>query len=424
MTYILTNRQFLDEADLLGDTVAVLATPGKLVAQGTPVELKSSLGSGYAVMVTFGDGASATHIDQSAHALLESIKGVSPLCQMTYIPTGVSYQLGTKDPRIVQAALREIEAAGQIAAVQDVDVQGATLEGVFLDLMAKSVANAESDTEKTSAVEKDIVEADLPVLAPRPSTPVISKAPLTLNLASGRPLSFLQQTLTIFYKRVLIARRAWLTPVLALVVAILGACIPLSFVRKDTSSCARSFANSYPQPVFLPLSFWEYTLNKNVPFEFSDDTNNSPSGILEYPPGVLNTLGSSVENVSTVDFQSLSSLSDAVKTNYRNLTFGGISFDFGSNQNVSQSSATFAWQASADTAGLVALNLVDNILYNRALNVTDRAKQTPTFITASYASFPYPTIANLVALKWVAFFGLAMVSSSNSLVMRADADKK
>ena len=45
--------QFLDEADLLADNIAVLAAPGKLVANGTPVTLKTSLGEGYSVQVKF-----------------------------------------------------------------------------------------------------------------------------------------------------------------------------------------------------------------------------------------------------------------------------------------------------------------------------------------------------------------------------------
>ena len=45
--------QFLDEADLLGDHVAILAPPGKLVASDHPVALKARLGGGYSVHVSF-----------------------------------------------------------------------------------------------------------------------------------------------------------------------------------------------------------------------------------------------------------------------------------------------------------------------------------------------------------------------------------
>ena len=37
----------------MADTIAVLAAPGKLVAQGTPVSLKSQLGHGYTIDVAF-----------------------------------------------------------------------------------------------------------------------------------------------------------------------------------------------------------------------------------------------------------------------------------------------------------------------------------------------------------------------------------
>ena len=36
--------QFLDEADLLADHIAILAAPGKLIASGSPVSLKRDLG--------------------------------------------------------------------------------------------------------------------------------------------------------------------------------------------------------------------------------------------------------------------------------------------------------------------------------------------------------------------------------------------
>ena len=46
-------QQFLDEADLLADHIAILAAPGKVIASGTSVALKRDLGECYLIEVTF-----------------------------------------------------------------------------------------------------------------------------------------------------------------------------------------------------------------------------------------------------------------------------------------------------------------------------------------------------------------------------------
>ena len=71
----------------------------------------------------------------------------------------------------------------------------------------------------------------------------------------------------------------------------------------------------------------------------------------------------------------------------------------------------FAWEATPPgLTGLVMLNLVSNLLYNTALNSTSRAAASPSIILANYQMFPGIAAGTLVALKWVAFFGAAMVS--------------
>ena len=74
--------QFLDEADLLADTIAVLAAPGKLVAHGTPVSLKSSLGEGYTVNVSFNvhpqEKSSSAHQGELLGRIQVNPEGVDP----------------------------------------------------------------------------------------------------------------------------------------------------------------------------------------------------------------------------------------------------------------------------------------------------------------------------------------------------------
>jgi hypothetical protein len=93
-----------------------------------------------------------------------------------------------------------------------------------------------------------------------------------------------------------------------------------------------------------------------------------------------------------------------VQRNYLNLSFGGISID------TQTGNSLFAWQASPPgLIGPTMMNLVTNILYNRALNASGDTAGTPSIIFAHYASFPRIAGGTLVDLKWVAFFGAAMV---------------
>jgi hypothetical protein len=55
------------------------------------------------------------------------------------------------------------------------------------------------------------------------------------------------------------------------------------------------------------------------------------------------------------------------------------------------------------------MNLVTNILYNRALNQSGNIASTLNLIYANYTAFPHLAAGTLVDLKWVAFFGAAMV---------------
>lgn len=55
------------------------------------------------------------------------------------------------------------------------------------------------------------------------------------------------------------------------------------------------------------------------------------------------------------------------------------------------------------------LNLASNLLYNTALNATGKTPPVPSLILANYQTFPGIAAGTLVALKWVAFFGAAMV---------------
>jgi ATP-binding cassette subfamily A (ABC1) protein 3 len=231
---IVFTTHFLDEADLLADDIAILAAPGKLVAEGTPVALKLDLGQGYSVQVTFDfSNFSEKDFPHPPSEILHRIRQVSPHCSMSLSSPGqASYHLRSKDPVVVTKILQLLDIASY-------DVLGTSIEDIFLDLMARETPRASFDgAEETS---DSVSEPILPDLSDYPSAP--GKA--VLKLTDGRPRSPFSQTLTIFYKRALIARRSWMVPLLVVLVSVCGACIPIVFfLSGQPATCIKTFDNT------------------------------------------------------------------------------------------------------------------------------------------------------------------------------------
>jgi hypothetical protein len=218
-----------------------------------------------------------------------------------------------------------------------------------------------------------------------------------LDLTSGRRKSPLAQSLTIFYKRCLITRRSWFSSLLTVVVAIAGACVPLFFISSRAETCTTRFKRTINNPLYLGDSQYSSVLNTQFP----------GGDALFSPPGLASTLGVSAAALHITPITDNNTFISTVQQNYRNLSLGGVSIDMNTGNTL------FAWEGTSP--GLTAptlLNFASNVLYNRALNASGRAANQPSIITANYQSFPAVSAGTLSALKWVAFFGLTMVSPS------------
>lgn len=361
----------MDEADLLADHIAILAAPGKLVAYGSPVALKRDLGEGYTVQVTFGlqvDGEKGGVSPRSE--LLETIRAIAPQAHYSGpSPQQICYHLKTRNAIVVGNVLQLLDKEKAMYGITSYDVLGTSIEDIFLTLMAKDEAQDVIQLEDTSKSEK-------------------SEVPAEMNLTNGRAMSPLQQALTIFYKRYLIARRSWLTPVLAIIVAVVASTIPLVFISGIQQTCVLRFQNATNIPLYLPLS---------------PVTLNISSDILTSPPGITSILGNSTSRLNFTNFPDNSTFVNTIAQDYRNLSLGGISIDPRTRASL------FAWEASPPGyTGLGMLNLVTNILLNNALNASGNAGITPAIIEANYSPFP-GQFQTLVSLKWVAFFCAGMV---------------
>ncbi|KAJ3722293.1 P-loop containing nucleoside triphosphate hydrolase protein [Lentinula raphanica] len=386
---IVFTTHFLDEADLLGDHIAILAAPGRLAAQGSPVTLKHNLGEGYTVQVVFDSqmlsekDSLASGLGPSGDLLQEIRKHAENASLSVTSPRQASYHLKTKDPEAVENVLAMLDEKRNAFRIGSYDILGTSIEDIFLDLMHKDEAN------KATATSDEKERNSVTSLESGSVQPESFASPL--KLTSGHAISPFRQALTIFHKRALIARRSWLPLALAVVVAVAASTIPLVFVRGRSPSCVKTFATSTNIPLYLPESPID-------PFSLDDS-----SRVLDSPPGITSTLGNTTTIFRITDVSDNDTFVNDIKQNFRNLSLGGVSID------VNSGAALVAWEATAPgLTGPAMLNLASNILYNQALNSSDQTADTPTLILANYESFPPVAAGTLFALKWVAFFGAAM----------------
>jgi ABC-2 type transport system ATP-binding protein len=125
-TTLLLTTQYLDEADQLAGRIAVV-DGGKVIAEGTPAELKASLG-GQRLLITLAEESDAA----AAAAALRpfTTRPVSPNegGRLMELPVTASDGLATE-------VVRALDAAG--VKVTDISVRGASLDDVFLTLTSE-----------------------------------------------------------------------------------------------------------------------------------------------------------------------------------------------------------------------------------------------------------------------------------------------
>ncbi|KAI5121844.1 hypothetical protein M0805_003277 [Coniferiporia weirii] len=388
---VVFTTHFLDEADLLGDNIAILAAPGRLVAEGSPVSLKSSLGEGYRLQVTLTPQSTEKDVSGPPPELIERIREVAPEAYMTSSSfASASYHLKSKDSSTVERALSLLEQDKAALGISSYEVHGTSMEDIFLSLMKTHGQGLHDEHELGHTVKEERVET-------KDSIDSSSGVPRILQLTNGRRRSAFSQAFTIFHKRCLIARRGWLTPVLSLVIAVAGSCIPLFFLsglNADTCVKVVDTGLSTNASLFFPLS----------PLEIVSLLGSSQgNSILASPPGIVATLGPSVASLQTTNVQSNVTFVNDINQNFQNLSLGGISMDLSSGNSL------VAWEASPPgSTGPTMLNLATNILYNNALNSSNQGIGTPSIITPTLQTFPGIAGGTLVALKWDVFFGAAM----------------
>jgi daunorubicin resistance ABC transporter ATP-binding subunit len=142
-TTLLLTTQYLDEADVLASRVAVI-DGGKVIAEGSPAELKASVG-GQRLLITLVDESDAE----------TAAKALAPFATTPVIPAGTGRLI--EAPVIAADGLatdvvRSLDAAG--VKVSEISVRSASLDDVFLTLTGHG---AEDKTATTNQTTKEAV---------------------------------------------------------------------------------------------------------------------------------------------------------------------------------------------------------------------------------------------------------------------------
>jgi ATP-binding cassette subfamily A (ABC1) protein 3 len=353
------------------------------------------------------DSTDASH----STALLDQLRKDSPDIRTKSAKGKDLYLTGTTDLALVRKLVDRMQVERKGGRNLQYQVNGATLEEVFLDLNSEpatpETASQTSPAPGVAALEPETgwekgVDGSSDVEAPTALPHVHdSNPPLTPGHKRSFLLSVPTDAFTIFRKRIINLRRAWLLPLIGIIVVICGTCIPLFFLKNRNQTCASVIREARTQPLTWPES----------PFP------------LLYPPLVVapgNAFGQAFSNplISSlvVDRPDNASFVDTFTDDYRNQDFGGVSI--ASNPTTP---SLFAWEGSLLlNKGVSALNLVSNAILEQISPSTGTGTNAPFRITLGYRPLPSPSFFSTAqAMRWIGFLYvfLAFIESCCSSVV-------
>ncbi|HEV3130666.1 MAG TPA: ATP-binding cassette domain-containing protein [Acidimicrobiales bacterium] len=134
MTIFLTT-QYLEEADELAHRVGIIDN-GRIVAEGTPADLKRAVGSDVIVARVEGDAADVASVVEA----VPGVRGVEAHGNELVIATGS----GSATISPVAVAL-----AGSEVVVRDLTLRTPTLDDVFLDLTGSHIERADNEEDRS-----------------------------------------------------------------------------------------------------------------------------------------------------------------------------------------------------------------------------------------------------------------------------------
>ncbi|PWZ02442.1 hypothetical protein BCV70DRAFT_145 [Testicularia cyperi] len=380
---ILFTSHFLDEADLLGDRIVILAAPGRKLCEGTPVQLKTQFGEGTYIHISPKHAASLGMLSDRFPGTkqVESIE-----------PDQASFLIPTTDPTVVADALEVIEERAAEYGVRSYDVAGPSLESVFLLLNSQHARDTGKDAEVDEIEGR--IDADANVLRQEQrgsadNTEAIESgaaSPSSIGLADGGVASVLTLALAQFRKRLLVSRRSYVPPLLAILVGIVGSIVPLAFFSGRDPTCGRGFTD---REFITDATYWYNPRNSSQLLYAGGEAPQAQFG------ASFNLSSIRFERVDVTAFNS--TIAQLWNSNMRGL--GGVAFP--PNDGLDQ----FAYLADFNMIYPIAsLNLISNA---ELAGVRTTADAAPT-IRSSYRPLSALSLGSGLGstLKWAIVFGL------------------
>ncbi|SNX85939.1 related to ATP-binding cassette, sub-family A [Melanopsichium pennsylvanicum] len=359
---ILLTSHFLDEADLLGDHIVILAAPGKKLCEGTPIELKTRFGEGSTIQVS-PQGTGAMHVLEQIVPGTRQIEGIEPGRDTFLVPS--------TEQADVAKALEAIEEKKGALGVEGYDVAGPSLESVFLSLNSEH-ARSSGRQDEVDEMEGNVGHGQS-------------------CLSDGAVASVFALILAQFSKRMVLYRRVYIPAIFAILVAVLGSIVPLAFFSNRDPSCSRGFTD---REISEGATFW------NNATRTTDLLYAAPEANAQIVFGT----GFALDSVS-FDRVALDQYNATVARlwNEGQPLPAGISLP-GTNGGLNQ----FSYLADEGPIyPIAALNLVTNAGLASVRNAANAANGSPT-ITASFRPLSKLSLGNGLgsSLKWAVVFGL------------------
>lgn len=377
---MILSTHYLDEADYLGDSIAILEAPGRLLAAGGPTELKRAFGHGYTILVS------------AQYDVGDELRALVPTLSERVTKNARVFHTNSPDVADVGKIVRCLEHRGV-----KYTVNSTTLEEVFLDLNAPSRTPGTPGTpakyEGFASLSEIYSEKPWEVAAPtltgaseadESALPEL-KDDGRLRLTPGSHRWYVDGFVmvgTFVWKRWLVLRRAWFVPLCAVIAVMLAGKIPLFFLKGRNASCDLIVNTE----LFLPLSYPQLHGNWTPPVMHVD--------------APLTAWADTFNGTKVDDAQWM----DTWKTQRRQQTYGGMNSD---QQQI------IAFEGKTEDGafkGLSLLNMYSNSALQRASPAASGSGEAGAFrINVNFQYLPSPNFSHLgKGMIYMVFFSVAM----------------
>ncbi|KAJ4448581.1 hypothetical protein ANN_10600 [Periplaneta americana] len=279
---ILITTHFMEEADVLGDRIAIM-DHGRVQCYGTSLFLKKLYGTGYQLNLLKEEGCNVTKLTETIQRTIPEAKVKSEMGSL------LCYMLPAEQTGIFPDLFDVLEREKQNLGISSIGVSITTLEEVFLRLVVGKEAEDETDGQAFSESSVEYMKL------------TGSSEALTFKKKVGVTL-MVQQFSALLMKRILFTYRKWLA-------FALQALIPIGMALLTILLSASTGSSSEP-PRTMNLSDYGTT---EVLYSTNPDLLSWSNKYAE----IVKSTGSNIQDVPDVSAALLQAGETAIK-NYRN----------------------------------------------------------------------------------------------------------